>query len=383
MSYADIIVKRRRFHDEFHYDLLERCKFLCDQYKINCTIFYNNIPLITSTDLGIKYKKNIIILLPDNIHMYVNTIMLLAKSKFNILILTAVDKISLDLNFPKNISIIHYGGDILFGQNDWPTIEPQKKKNFTADYHWVSLTHITRVHRLFTAAYLLGQNLGLDSSKNKTGLLRISNWEILKLNKNNWHDHIQTTGSSFNDLDIDNKIITQGFIRLKNGDNGGQPDQTKVVYPRGNLNNPENFNLRLRHLYCNSYVEIINETNCCESGIFVTEKYQTSVYGYNLPIIISSYGTVDYLRSCGFDVFDDVVDHSYDNIKNSGHRIMAAIDLNIRLLTDKKYAIDAWNSCVERMDKNYIYISQHMYQHFKSQFDTNFKVFLQTEWQNN
>ena len=146
----------------------------------------------------------------------------------------------------------------------------------------------------------------------------------------------------------------------------------------------KNFDCSLEYAILDTKKTLIIETFFdTNDSICFSEKTWRAIQMPRPWLLFSTPMAVQYLREWGFDVFDDVVDHSYDNIKNSGHRIMAAIDLNIRLLTDKKYAIDAWNSCVERMDKNYIYISQHMYQHFKSQFDTNFKVFLQTEWQNN
>lgn len=42
--------------------------------------------------------------------------------------------------------------------------------------------------------------------------------------------------------------------------------------------------------------------------------------------------SIQWFRKWGFDVFDDVVDHSYDLIGDPSERILRAIDDNIHLL---------------------------------------------------
>jgi hypothetical protein len=118
-------------------------------------------------------------------------------------------------------------------------------------------------------------------------------------------------------------------------------------------NHARNFDLNLRTLYAESFVEIVGEPVFMMPGITVTEKYLNSVYGFNFPIILSGAGTVAHLRGLGFDMFDDVIDHSYDDISSHMSRLVAAIDLNRRLLEDTVHAKQNWLRCRSRFDHNH------------------------------
>jgi hypothetical protein len=84
----------------------------------------------------------------------------------------------------------------------------------------------------------------------------------------------------------------------------------------------------------------------------LTEKTAHSFYGCNFPIILSGAGAVAHLRGLGLDMFDDVVDHSYDQIHNPFDRIVTAVDSNRRLLTDPDYAKQSWAQCRSRFERN-------------------------------
>ena len=57
----------------------------------------------------------------------------------------------------------------------------------------------------------------------------------------------------------------------------------------------------------------------------LTEKTAHCFYGCNFPIILSGAGAVAHLRQLGLDVFDDIVDHSYDLEPDPVHRIELVI----------------------------------------------------------
>lgn len=62
----------------------------------------------------------------------------------------------------------------------------------------------------------------------------------------------------------------------------------------------------------------------CSPGI--TEKtFKTFIMG-QIPIFVASKDTVKHTRDLGFDVFDDIVDHSYDSIVDPAARIEAILD---------------------------------------------------------
>jgi hypothetical protein len=282
----------------------------------------------------------------------------------SVLILTAVQNLRLDYpDLPENISFMHIGGDMLFQMDQYPMVDPCKGKNLDMTRFWISLSNNPKSHRVLTACCLLGQNLGFDQTHEpQTGLLRLSSD----------HQYKQVTDlyDQFAQLDPDQQnILINGFERLRQGKNGGQPggrDYATVaaINEAGRPDNVQNFNLHLRHLYKNSLIELINETTFFNKGTFVTEKFLNSVYGYNLPIVFSTPGTVEYLRQNGFDMFDDVIDHSYDVIQDPVQRIFSAIESNKRLLTDKQHAWTTWKNCVDRMDANHAFAKEHMYNHF-------------------
>ena len=74
------------------------------------------------------------------------------------------------------------------------------------------------------------------------------------------------------------------------------------------------------HIYANS------PPNTIWSDRLISEKTSKALRLLQLPIWISVPGTVQSVRDLGFDVFDDVIDHSYDNEANIDTRISLAID---------------------------------------------------------
>jgi hypothetical protein len=106
-------------------------------------------------------------------------------------------------------------------------------------------------------------------------------------------------------------------------------------------------------LYNNSFVEFVSCTEFAQPTTQIDEKFINSVIGYNFPIIIGSRGTVKFIRDSGFDMFDDVVDHSYDNIDNPVDRIISAVESNQHLITDYATTIKRWVECRPRFDANF------------------------------
>lgn len=364
---ANLYVISRRNYDDFHINLINECYQLCTKLNIDAGIFYNegNFPSVKET---INIKESILIVVSsDHTCMdYLPIIEEISKRYLKVIILTAIEGIE----SYNNIEFLNYGGDFLFGSQCWPKVTPQKIKDFSAVRHWTCLSIAPRPHRLFTACYLLGKDLGIDSEKG-TGWLRISNHVLT--NYESWYEFAKDKcqGSFL----VNTEEIIKGFGRLKKLLHGGQP-AGDIYKDIGLMNNPENFHRSLRNFFKHTAVDIVNETGCTEPGQYITEKYQHSIYGYNLPILITNHGGVAYLKNNGFDLFDDVIDHSYDKILNHSDRIMSAINLNFKLLTDKAYAIKAWNHVKTRMDANYQYATHDMYTFFKSKTLSNLEAKL-------
>jgi len=74
------------------------------------------------------------------------------------------------------------------------------------------------------------------------------------------------------------------------------------------------------HQLYRSLVSIIHETNDNQhTGIFLTEKSFKVFAWHQLPIFVATPGHIDTVRRLGFDVFDDIIDHSYDNSVSTPH----------------------------------------------------------------
>ena len=82
-------------------------------------------------------------------------------------------------------------------------------------------------------------------------------------------------------------------------------------------------------LYTNSYFQVVMEThfdNDGSNGVFLTEKTYKCIK-YQQPFVIASGAySVAHLRDEGYNVYDDVIDHSYDKIKDNTQRCIALIN---------------------------------------------------------
>lgn len=71
-------------------------------------------------------------------------------------------------------------------------------------------------------------------------------------------------------------------------------------------------NLYDHTLNLESPLDLICETTIRHDELFITEKIYRPITCCNFILPLSSKGTVEHLRTLGFDMFDDLFDHSYD-----------------------------------------------------------------------
>ena len=266
-------------------------------------------------------------------------ILRLAKKypKKNFVLFTSLENLESEIPVDTNVQIVPWGGDIINQINLYTELEPVLNKNFDSDKTFISLNRQPRSHRIVLLSYLLGQ--GLD---------RYGYLSYLKPEKH--MDFLDRISWSFSpEHDEKRQQILNGYDRLLAEDL--QVDDPDIYGPKPN-DNIGNFNRSLRSKYINSFVEIVSESTFTSSSFLVTEKTLHSVYGCNFPIILNSPGAVLQWRSLGFDLFDDIVDHSYDAISNPFDRIFAAVDRNRRLLMDPGYAKQCWADCRDRFVNN-------------------------------
>lgn len=79
-------------------------------------------------------------------------------------------------------------------------------------------------------------------------------------------------------------------------------------------------------------VSLITEPAWQEHETILTEKTLMAVWAGTIPIWIGGWCCAATMSNFGFDVFDDIVDHSYQDLENAEQRCIRAIDLNLHLL---------------------------------------------------
>jgi hypothetical protein len=105
--------------------------------------------------------------------------------------------------------------------------------------------------------------------------------------------------------------------------------------------------------YESSYVNIVTESNFLFNEIHITEKTLKPFYFYQFPIFLSSMNHIKYIKEMyGFDMFDDILDHSYDNEPDNKKRLFMVYDEIKRLSENKDKLIEFYKKNESRFEKN-------------------------------
>lgn len=107
-----------------------------------------------------------------------------------------------------------------------------------------------------------------------------------------------------------------------------------------------------------SYLNIVTES-CFESNtrhkkiIHPSEKSFRPYMYYQIPLFVATYNHVKYLRETyNFDMFDDLINHSYDDEFDDKKRLSLIIDEIGRLIENKDKVIEFYKNNVSRIKKN-------------------------------
>lgn len=262
----------------------------------------------------------------------------------NFIICTSLENLHKESLTSKNIQIVPWGGDLVNQTESYKTVQPVLDKNFDSKIPYVCLNRNTRDHRLVLLSYLFGQGYDQFGKISLLGQINV-NYDI---EPDNFLDRIFWEFSDYH-TDIRDSML-RGYLLIY--DNRSLKVDDYDIYDKNDNNNVVNFNQKLRHYYQNSFVEIVTESSFASPGYLLTEKTMNSIYGCNFPIMIAGAGAVAHLREIGFDLFDDLIDHSYDHIENPFDRIVHAVDQNLNMLTNADLAKQCWIQCRDRFVKN-------------------------------
>jgi hypothetical protein len=91
----------------------------------------------------------------------------------------------------------------------------------------------------------------------------------------------------------------------------------------------------------NSYVNIVSESNYEVKEVHITEKTYKPFFFFQIPIFLATYRHIEMLRrEHDFFLFDDLIDHSYDNEVDNIKRMYMVLDEIKRLSNMKDYLIE-------------------------------------------
>lgn len=127
--------------------------------------------------------------------------------------------------------------------------------------------------------------------------------------------------------------------QLLNLENGTLSYGIEIPLPEWNYStytgtaNNMNF-YRLKNIYASTAVNIVTETQYDQPPGIVTEKTLYAFVAEQIPIVIGHKGIVQDCKELGFDMFEDLVDISYDSM-SSNVRVEQAIQLNKDLIEGK------------------------------------------------
>jgi hypothetical protein len=261
------------------------------------------------------------------------------------------------------INIVRFGSGMCRENVSYETLLPETKKNLDSKQNFICLNRHPRQYRINLVSYLLGLNLeehGTISFYKKNAMA--PTW----LERVSWN---------LNDDQIKNvkPFLMSGYDKLKNLDLENSLPACDKIYGE-TPDNAKNFDLCLRSMYQNHFVEIVAETQFNVPFYGASEKFKNSVYGCNFPVVLGGAGLVDFLRNLGFDMFDDVVDHSYDHIIDPLDRLCAAIDLNKNLLTNNHLIKTLWLKNQQRFLNNIEFIKTTLFEKMQHRAQQDFNA---------
>jgi len=271
----------------------------------------------------------------------------------NFVLLTSMENLNSYVTEP-NVTIIPWSGDLSNHLDHYKKIEPVTVKNLESSRSFLSLNRHNRNHRIHLVSLLL--SLELD----QMGLIScmFKGEAVDSIDQCRWEYHNQTIKT----------IYEKGYSKISTCT--FPIDDHYEIYDGIANDNVSNFNRTLRNYYQETFIEFVAETSYTETCFLITEKTANSILGCCFPIWISSKGTVEFLRSTGFDVFDDIIDHSYDTVDDPAERLYRAVIDNLELLVDVAQVKQLWVDNQSRFLNNVEYFRTDLWRFYNTRFDS-------------
>ena len=203
---------------------------------------------------------------------------------------------------------------------------------------WVSFNSNTKLHRVLAISYLLSK----EYYKNGFFSFDMNTPPLVE-----YGQYRNITKIPSYEL---KSSLAKGFVRFK------AKDFDKIEMPKIDYNDLRvsyNYNNNLLPVYEKIGVEIVTGTMFFERSPVLSEKEMQSIYGKNFPIYINGVGMAREMKNFfDVDIFEDIVDHGYDEIEDHFERLAAAIDRNKHLLDGSTNIRELWYDNEKRFQDN-------------------------------
>jgi hypothetical protein len=117
-------------------------------------------------------------------------------------------------------------------------------------------------------------------------------------------------------------------------------------------NNSEVWNQGLNQLCSLSAVSLISESIDYQNGIGYSEKTAFALLACTFPIWIGGKYQAEQFSRLGYDIFDDIIDHSYQYHNTLIERCYYAIANNLEILTNLEHSTRLRNTLQKRLNAN-------------------------------
>lgn len=108
----------------------------------------------------------------------------------------------------------------------------------------------------------------------------------------------------------------------------------------------------LKDMFSRSCISLISETGGFDRLAVMSEKTLFAIFGLTFPIWIGNYGEPHSVENLGLDVFNDLIDHSYQWYPTLIERCYWAFELNKTMLNDLAYCRDLRQRHLDRLLAN-------------------------------
>jgi hypothetical protein len=259
------------------------------------------------------------------------------------------------------------------------------------DENWIDIDYFSRYGTVLHCNYKLAETKGkffnywafdykkrLEDYNQKVNVSNSFNQKFLCLNgRPDWHRYyilqrlydknlLENNFVSFLNRynHFENKNSMELFLKSYNGDpcyvKGIIKDKNIIILDRSNEQIHQDDRTHESFIYEQTSISLVTETYAdSKRGLFITEKSYKPIANCHFQIWIAQPGMVEFFRNLNFDVFDDIIDNSYDNEIDDIKRFESALESLEKFLREIK----------NFSDKDKFYYNQRLLSNQKKYFE--------------